>query len=143
MLQELCTPENLFDFFKSCVNAFKFALEANNFVRIETLDSKKDKYMIYSNSAVAFCHAKLDYDPEEMLSTEETYRAYREYCKVNRTVAKDEIRFFKALYGHFGNKAWKKRIVDSFEDKTVRRYVIQGIYWKEEKVVSNKPTTSN
>jgi P4 family phage/plasmid primase-like protien len=131
LTEELCTPENLCDFFKSCLDAFRLALEHNNFIRIETLDSKKDKYMIYSNSAVAFCHSMLDYDPEELLSTEEIYVAYSGYCKEKRTAVKDEIRFFKALYSHFGNKAWKKRIVDSFEDKTVRRYVVQGVYWKK------------
>lgn len=133
LLQEICTEENLYDFFKSCVNAFKMALINNSFIRTETLDSKKDKYMIYSNSAIAFCHSCLDFDPEEMLATEEIYRKYVGYCKDKRTASKDEIRFFKSLYLHFGNKVWKKRIVDSFGDKTIRRYVIQGVYWKEVK----------
>jgi putative DNA primase/helicase len=130
LLEELTTQENLLDFFKSCMNAFKLALENNNFIRIETLDDKKDKYMVYSNSAIAFCHATLEYDPEELLSTEEIYKKYCEWCKDKRTAAKDEIRFFKSLYNHFGNKVWKKRIVDSYEDKTIRRYVIVGVFWK-------------
>lgn len=133
LAEEIMTPQNMCDFFKSCISAFKMALENNNFIRIETLDMRKDKYMIYSNSAIAFCHACLDYDPEEMMPSEDIYKKYMVYCKEKRTVAKDEIRFFKSLYTHFGNKVWKKRILEDFNDKQVRRYVIQGIFWKEVK----------
>lgn len=132
LLEELCTEENLWSFFKTCVNAFKLAREVNSWIVKETIEQRRDKYVVYSNSAVAFCGMALEYDPESNLASESIYEQYVSYCKVKQVVPKDEIRFFKSLYNYFGNKAFRRRLKDSEGLVNRRVYVVQGVYWKEE-----------
>lgn len=132
LLEELCTEENLWSFFKTCVNAFKLAREVNSWIVKETIEQRRDKYVVYSNSAVAFCGMALEYDPESNLASESIYEQYVSYCKVKQVVPKHEIHFFKSLYNYFGNKAFRRRLKDSEGLVNRRVYVVQGVYWKEE-----------
>jgi len=132
LLQELCTEENLWHFFKTCVNAFKLAKENNGWIVNETIEKKKDKYVVYSNSAVAFCGMALDHDPESNLASEIIYEQYVSYCKSKQVVPKHEIHFFKSLYLHFANKVFKRRLKENEGLANRRVYVIQGVSWKEE-----------
>jgi putative DNA primase/helicase len=130
LLQEIATEENLWNFFKSCMNAFKLAKENNGWIVRESTEQKRDKYIVYSNSAIAFCGIALEYDPEMHIKSEVIYTHYLEYCKRKQVASKNETNFFKSLYNHFGNKVFKKRLKD--EDKPdVRTYVIQGVWWSE------------
>ena len=104
LLQELCTEENVWDFFKSCVSAFKSAKESNGWIVNESIEVKKDKYIVYSNSAIAFSGIALEYDPDSRIVSEKIYEEYQAYCKKKQVVPKYEVTFFKSLYSHFGNK---------------------------------------
>jgi putative DNA primase/helicase len=130
LLEELITPENLFDFFKSCIDAFSIALENNSFIRSESSDIKREKYLVYSNSAISFCYHHLEYDPEAFIETDEIYQKYSEFCKNKRVPTKDERIFFKSLYQFFGHKVYKKRKRENEFDKSIRVYIIQGVDWK-------------
>lgn len=130
LLEELTTPENLLDFFKSCMNAFKIAIEENQLIRKETSEAKREKYLVYSNSAISFCHFKLEYDPESYIETDDIYQKYSEFCKIKRVPTKDERLFFKSLYQFFGHKVYKKRKRETEFDVSVRTYIIQGVCWK-------------
>lgn len=132
LLQELCTEENLWDFFKSCINAFKLAKENNSWIVNESTEKKRDKYVVFSNSAVAFCGMALEYDPEHNIASEVIYEQYEAYCKKKQVVPKHEIHFFKSLYTHFGNKVFKRRLKENEGLGNRRVYVIQSIAWKEE-----------
>ena len=132
LLEELCTEENLWNFFKTCVNAFKLAKEANSWIVKETIEQRRDKYIVYSNSAVAFCGLALEYDPESNLASEVIYEQYSAYCKKKQVVPKDEIRFFKSLYNYFGNKVFRRRLKENEGLQNRRVYVVQGVYWKED-----------
>jgi len=132
LLQELCTEENLWDFFKKCINAFKMAKENNGWIVNETTEKKRDKYVVYSNSAVAFCGVSLEYDPESKLQSEDIYEQYSDYCKKKQVCPKHEIHFFKSLYLHFGNKVYKRRLKEEEALSNKRVYVIQGVCWKED-----------
>ena len=131
LTKELCTPENLSDFFNSCIDAFKLALDDNKFIRAEAISQKRDRYLNYSNSAIAFCQSKLEYDPDSKLPTEEIYLKYVEFCKVKKLPAKENAQFFQKLYRFFGNRAYKRRESDPFSDKEARRYIVVGVDWKE------------
>jgi P4 family phage/plasmid primase-like protien len=133
LLNELCTKENLWDFFKSSINAFKLAKENNGWILNETTEKKRDKYVVYSNSAVAFCGIALEYDPESRLASEAIYEQYEKYCKGKQVVPKHEIHFFKSLYNYFGNKAFRRRLKDEEDMEHLKRlYVVQGVTWKED-----------
>lgn len=132
LLNELATEENLWDFFKSCVNAFKLAKEQNSWIVNESVEKKKDKYVVYSNSAVAFCGMALEYDPDSRLTCEKLYSGYVTYCKKKQVVPKYEVVFFRAVYLYFGNKVFRRRLKDDEENDNVRVYVIQGVDWKED-----------
>ena len=84
--------------------------------------------MVYSNSAVAFCHNDLEYDPESELSSEYIFDEYSKYCALNKVPEKDERQFFKSLYKHFGHKVYKKRK----RDGNARYFVIVGVCEKHE-----------
>jgi putative DNA primase/helicase len=137
LLDELCQPAYLFDFFVKSIKAFMQALERGNLSRNDTPEARKTTYLIYSNSAMVFCNDFLEYDPEDQTPSQQLYEAYITWCREKKVVAKEEVTFFKSLYLFFGHKVWKKRIVDSYSDKTVRRYVIAGVGWR------NPPSTTN
>ncbi len=126
IFEELVTPENLNKFFIECILAFKDALNQNTLIKNESLEEKKNQYLRFSNSAGSFIEERMDYDPEEFLSTEEIYSKYKEYCEENQLVKKDERGFFKTMYKSFNHKVWKKKqqIVG------VRQYFIMGVCWK-------------
>jgi putative DNA primase/helicase len=131
LLNELCEEANLWDFFKSCINAYKMASEANKFIVNESTDKKKDKYVVFSNSAVAFSGLALEYAPESNLASEVIYAQYTDYCKSKQVVPKNDIQFFKSVYLHFGNKVFKRRLKESEGLANRRIYVIQGVTWTE------------
>ena len=131
LLQEVATDQNLWFFFKSCLNAFKSARDNNGWIVNESTEEKRDKYVVYSNSAIAFCGISLEYEPDSNLSSEVIYEQYAAYCKKKQVAAKNEVHFFKSLYNFFGNKVFKRRLKEN-EGLTNRRiYVIQGVAWKE------------
>jgi putative DNA primase/helicase len=132
LLQEIATEENLWHFFKSCVNAFKMAKDNNGWIVSESTESKRDKYIVYSNSAVAFCGVALEYDPESHLPNERVYEQYLLYCKKKLVSPKNEVHFFKSVYPFFGNKVFKRRLKDQEALENVRVYVVQGLTWKED-----------
>lgn len=132
LLNEIATEENLWSFFKSCVNAFKMARDNKSWIVDESTESKRDKYIIYSNSAVAFCGMALEYDPESYLSNEKIYEQYSLYCKKKLVMPKNEVHFFKSVYPFFGNKVYKRRLKDQEGLENRRVYVIQGLTWKED-----------
>lgn len=132
LLEELATPENLWHFFKTSINAFKLAHEQRSFIVNESTESKRDKYIVYSNSSVAFCGIALEYDPESNIASEIVYEQYLAYCKKKQVVAKHEVHFAKSLYLFFGNKVFKKRLRENEGVGNDRRvYVFQGISWKQ------------
>jgi putative DNA primase/helicase len=131
LLNELCTEINLFWFFKSCMNAFKGAKEMNEWIVNETIEEKRDKYLVNSNSAVAFLGMAVEYDPDSQITVDAIYKEYSAYCKVKKTTIKDENVFFKSLYNFFGNKAYKRRMTrDELGSDSLRVYVVQGLDWK-------------
>lgn len=132
LFEDITTPENLWDFFKSCLNAFKTARENNSWIVNETTEQKRDKYVVYSNSAVAFCGISLEYEPDSNLSSESIFEQYNAYCKKKQVAAKNEVHFFKSLYSFFGNKVFKRRLKEIEGISNRRVYVIQGVAWKEE-----------
>jgi putative DNA primase/helicase len=130
LLEEITTEENVWGFFKSCVNAFKTAKEQNSFIVNESTETKRDKYVVYSNSAIAFCGIAFEYDPESHLTSEVIYEHYTAYCIKKQVAHKNEIQFFKSLYNFFGNKAFRRKLSDD-KNSNKRIYVVQGVYWKE------------
>lgn len=132
LLEKLTENKYLVDFFKKSIDAFKLAIEDNELIRKETAEQKREKYLVYSNSAISFCNAKLEYDPETYIETEEIYHKYLVYCKDKRVPSKDERNFFKSLYQFFGHKCYKKRKRDNEFDNSIRTYIVQGVDWKEE-----------
>ena len=131
LLNELCSEENLWDFFKSCVNAFKLVKKQNCWIVNESVEKKKDKYVVYSNSAMAFCGIALEYEPESNLKCEDIFNEYGNYCRVKQVVPKYEVSFFKTLYLYFGNKVFRRRLKDVEVLENKRVYVVQGVNWKE------------
>lgn len=131
LLEELSTEQNLWGFFKSCVDAFKLAKENNGWIVNESTETKRDKYVVYSNSAIAFCGIAFEYDPESHLTSEIIYDQYRKYCKRKQVASKTEIVFFKSLYNFFGNKAFRRKLSNE-ENPNKRVYVVQGVSWKED-----------
>ena len=132
LLNKLTENKHLLDFFKSSIDAFKTALKENELIRKETADEKREKYLVYSNSAISFCHSFLEYDPETHIETDEIYRKYVDFCKDNKVPSKDERNFFKSLYKYFGHKCYKKRKRETEFDKSVRVYIVQGVDWKQQ-----------
>ncbi len=127
LTEELCTPENLKEFFKVCLVAFRDALKANQWIRVQTIAEKRELYLGYSDSAIAFCQAKLEYDPESEITVDDLQEAYVAFCKAKNLIAKDERVFGMKLMRHFGHKVWKKRVRNEFE----RHYIYAGVCWKE------------
>jgi putative DNA primase/helicase len=132
LFEDITTPENIWYFFKSCLNAFKQARDNNGWIVNESTEQKRDKYVVYSNSAVAFCGISLEYEPDSNLSSESIFEQYNAYCKKKQVAAKNEVHFFKSLYSFFGNKVFKRRLKESEGISNRRVYVIQGVAWKEE-----------
>ena len=136
LTKKLTKPDILSGFFWEAITAFKTALEDNNLIKIQTISEKKSIYLTFSNSPFAFLENQLEYNPEEMLSTEEIYSKYKAFCKERKTPLKDERVFFQKLYKFFNHKVYKKRIshYDSSEKvtKEVREYMVMGVEWKTE-----------
>ena len=132
LLNELCTDENIWGFFKSCVSAFRLAKEQNAWIVNESIEVKKDKYMVYSNSAIAFCGIALEYDPDSRLTCEKLYTGYLAYCKRKQVSPRYEVVFFRAVYLYFGNKVFRRRLKDEEDNVNQRIYVVQGVDWKED-----------
>jgi putative DNA primase/helicase len=130
LLEKLSEDKYILDFFRKSIDAFTIALKENQLIRRESAEQKRDKYLVYSNSAVSFCHAKLEYDPEHYIESEEIYDKYLSYCNLKRVPTKDERVFFKSMYQHFGHKVYKKRKREGEIDNSVRIYIIQGVDWK-------------
>jgi len=107
--EQLCLEENMSDFFLTCINAFKNALEDNQLIRKETIEEQRTKYMHYSNSAMAFINDCLELDSETQLETIFIYNKYMDYCKERKIVALNEEWFFKKLYKLYPNNLWRKR----------------------------------
>lgn len=135
LTKKLTKPEVLSDFFLEAITAFKMALKENNLIKTETIAEKKSIYLTFSDSPFAFMEENLEYNPEEMLSTEEIYNKYKSFCKQKKTILKDERVFFQKLYKFFNHKVYKKRIThyDESNDitKEVRSHVIIGVEWKK------------
>lgn len=127
LLEELTTPKNMSNLFKTSIKAFEQALKRNSLIRQESIDQRRDKYMSYSNSAVAFCNNYLEYDPETELKVDYIYNLYSKYCLNKKIPEKDNVNFFKSLYKHFGHKVYKKRLSNDNE----RYFVIKGVCEKE------------
>lgn len=123
LLEELTTEQNKSDFFKDCIKQFKQAIKRNTLIRNESIEERKEKYIIYSNSAVSFCNYFLEYDPQSELKTDYLYTEYTKYCTNKKVPEKDQISFFKSLYKYFGHKVWKSRQGTGQE----RYYVIKGV----------------
>jgi len=130
LFEKICTPENMSDFFYVCIRAFKNALKDNYLVKKETTSQKKRSYLAYSNSSYAFCQETLDYDPESELTTEQIFNSYKEYCKTNNLIDKDERQFFQKLYKFFNHKVYKRRKSEVILNKEVRTYFIIGVSFK-------------
>jgi len=130
LLEELTTEKNMSDFFKTSIKAFKQALERNNLVRQESIEQRKEKYVIYSNSAVSFCNFYLDYDPASELKVDYIYANYAKYCEIKKVPEKDPVNFFKSMYKFFGHKVWKSRQGSGQE----RFFVIKGVCEKDENI---------
>lgn len=128
LLAELCTRDNLSDFFNTCIDAFRQALQDNTLARAETIAEKRERYINYSNSAAAFCQAVLDYVPESSLTIEAIFEAYKEFCEKKNISPKNEREFFKKLYKFFNHKVYKKRN----QDAGIRWFNIHGVDWREE-----------
>ena len=126
LFEKLSTPENLKGFFLECIQAFKYALNENQFIKKETTETKKKNYLQYSNSAKSFCEDYLEYDPESELQSHVIFDNYSKYCKNHKLILKDERQFFINLYKAFGNRVYKKRK----RDGSMRYYVVVGIDWK-------------
>lgn len=126
LFQKLATPENMSLFFLDSIRAFKEAISNNKLIRNESIEEKKKLYLHYSNSARAFIELKLEYDPDSELETQEIYLKYKEFCKAEKLVVRDERWFFIDLYRAFGNRVYKKRR----ETIGIRSYVICGLFWK-------------
>lgn len=130
LLDKLCEPKYLLDFFKKSISAFKLAIEENQLIRKETAEQKREKYLVYSNSAISFCHHKLEYDPESYIETEDIFTKYLKFCNDKKVPSKEEANFFKSLYQFFGHKVYKKRKRETEFDVSVRTYIVQGVCWK-------------
>lgn len=130
LLEKLSENKYLFDFFKKSINAFQMALNDNELIRKESAEEKREKYLVYSNSAISFCHSHLEYDPENYIETDEIFDRYLKFCNEKRVPYKEERQFFKSLYKYFGHKCYKKRKRENEFDKSVRVYIVQGVDWK-------------
>lgn len=126
LLEELVQEEYLSDFFNSCIEAFRDALTDNSFIRKESTQEKKERYMNYSNSPMAFCEVHLEYEPEEQISTDNIYKEYKIFCKEKKLILKDERVFFQKLYKYFNHKVYKSRV----KDVGIRYHVINGVEFK-------------
>jgi len=133
LLEELTTEQNLSQFFQESITAFKKAIERNNLVRQESIETRKEKYMIYSNSAISFCNYYLDYDPQSELKVDYIYSQYAKYCTEKKVPEKDNVNFFKSLYKYFGHKVWKSRLSNDNE----RYFVIKGVCEKDPSMWQN------
>jgi putative DNA primase/helicase len=131
LLEKLIKPEFLLDFFKKSIDAFLEAVKDNQLIRNESSEEKREKYLVYSNSAISFCHKHLEYDPENHIETDDIFQKYLQFCNTKRVPSKDERMFFKSLYQYFGHKAYKKRKRETEFDKSIRVYVVQGVDWKQ------------
>jgi len=127
LLEELTIDKNMSNFFKECITAFKSALDSNNLIRQESIEERRDKYISYSNSSVAFCNSNLEYDPETELKVDYIYNNYLKYCLKKKIPEKNDVNFFKSMYKHFGHKVWKKRLGVGNE----RYFVIKGVCEKD------------
>ena len=127
LLEKLITKENMFNFFLSCLDAYKTALDNNNFIRNECIEEKRSKYMHFSNSATSFIYNELELDPDFRIETTILYEKYKEYCKLKNIISQTEVHFFRHLYKLYPNNVWKKRekVGDS------RQYFIHGLTFKE------------
>lgn len=130
LLEELTTDKNMADFFKTSITAFKQAMKRNNLIRQESIEERKEKYIIYSNSAVSFCNFYLEYDPQAELKVDYIYSKYSNYCKKKKVPEKDSVNFFKSMYKFFGHKVWKSRQGTGQE----RFFVIKGVCEKNETI---------
>jgi len=128
LLEELTTEKNMSHFFKSSIKAFKNALKSNNLVRTESIEARREKYVIYSNSAISFSNFFLEYDPETELEVDYIYACYSKYCILKKVPEKDPVNFFKSLYKFFGHKVYKKRRTHDNKD---RYFVIKGVCEKD------------
>lgn len=127
LAQELCIDVNLSDFFISCIDAFKQALEDNQFIRKETIEEQRKKYLHFSNSALSFIVDCLELDSEAQIESSFLYKKYRSYCLDRRIVALNEELFFKRLYKLYPNNLWRKRS----RDGDVRVNYIVGLDFKQ------------
>jgi len=126
LLEELIQKQYLSDFFNSCIEAFRDALKDNSFIRKESTAKKKERYMNYSNSPMAFCELHLEYEPEGMITTDDIYKEYKKFCKEKKLIMKDERIFFQKMYKFFNHKVYKTRV----KEVGVRYHVINGVEFK-------------
>jgi len=126
LLEELTQKEYLSDFFNSCIEAFRDALKDNSFIRKESTQEKKERYMNYSNSPMAFCEVHLEYEPESQITVDHIYKEYKIFCKEKKLILKDERVFFQKMYKYFNHKVYKSRL----KDVGIRYHVIVGVEFK-------------
>jgi putative DNA primase/helicase len=132
LIDKLTQPELLSDFFIKCISAFKEALKDGKLIINESTALKKVKYLLHSNSAIAFCNDFLDYDPDSFLEYDEVINKYKTFCLDNKVPEKNDVHFCRDLYQFFGHKVWKKKEKsDNFGEKERHYYLLMALAWKE------------
>ena len=97
LILSLTTEEELSGLLNAALNALQRLLENGDFFSTKTTEETRDDYKRKANSVWAFAEDCLLSDPEGVLTKEETYSVYVEYCKKHNYPIKTNNVFAREL----------------------------------------------
>jgi len=80
ILDEICTEEEFSGLFNWAVDGLKRVLKRNEFSKTESTKNIKERWLMMSDSLKAFCELYVETDIDCMITKDDFYRVYRNYC---------------------------------------------------------------
>jgi len=126
LLEKLTTADEISGIFNWTIEGLQGLLKMQRFSGSKTTEETREQYIKSSNPAQAFVEEKLTTDPNGVLTKDEVYNAFVEYCKTNNlpTITKSSLshalpQFITVEAGHTrrlgkNTRSWKGiKFIDS------------------------------
>lgn len=127
-LQELITPQELSGLLNKAIFGLQRLLKNHGFSQSNSIDDIMNFWLREANTVSAFTEAwlEVDADPNSIISKDDMYAAYCDYCRLNDCVPKTKPTLGDNLIKLLGSKIRTKR---AGTDK--RKYVWTGVKFKQ------------